>query len=235
MPPWKNLPAMPPNPEPVSLLYTMKNIAIFGAGGLGREIAVLIRQLNEVQPIWNLLGFYDDIPFTGLRNGLPYLGDLNDLNALNMAIYLVIGIGNCKAKKKVRENIQNPLVHFPVLIHPSVHIQPYQNIEIGDGSVICQNCVLTTDIQIGSHVLVSPACNIAHDATLANFCSLMYAVNIAGNVGLAECVYLGTNATILQGLVVGAKTIVGAGAVVIRSLPENCTAAGVPASIIKTA
>ena len=42
----------------------MKDIAIFGAGGFGREVACLIRIINESasEPKWNLIGFFDDNP-----------------------------------------------------------------------------------------------------------------------------------------------------------------------------
>lgn len=212
----------------------MKDIAIFGAGGLGREIALLIRQINEVKPTWNLRGFFDEKPFEGLRNGLPHLGGFQELNNTVSEIHLIIGIGNCQAKKRVSELISNSLIQFPVLLHPSVELQTFQNIEIGEGSVICQNCVLTTDIKIGKHTLVSPACNIAHDAELAGFCSLMYAVNIAGNVKLENAAFLGTNATVLQGLTIAENAIIGAGAVVTNSIPANSTAVGIPARVIKT-
>ena len=40
----------------------MKDIAIYGAGGFGREVACMIKHINESadEPIWNLVGFFDD-------------------------------------------------------------------------------------------------------------------------------------------------------------------------------
>ena len=38
----------------------MKEIAIYGAGGFGREVACLINRINEVEPAWNLVGFFDE-------------------------------------------------------------------------------------------------------------------------------------------------------------------------------
>ena len=45
--------------------------------------------------------------------------------------------------------------------------------------------------------------------------------------------YVGTGAKIINQLSIGENTIVGAGAVVVKSLPANCTAVGVPANVIK--
>lgn len=212
----------------------MKDIAIFGAGGLGREIALLIQQINEVTPTWNLKGFYDEQHFTKPIDGFPYLGSLKELNANVSELHLVIGIGNCKFKRQVFERIENANIKFPVLMHPSVQLRGFQFCQVGEGSVIMQNVIMTTNVTLGRHVLVSPASTLAHDVEIADFCSLMYAVNLAGNVKLEKGVYIGTNATVIQLLEVGENSIVGAGAVVTRSLPANCTAAGLPARIIKT-
>ena len=51
------------------------------------------------------------------------------------------------------------------------------------------------------------------------------------NVG--ECVYVGTGAKIINQIEIGQNTIIGAGVVVARSLPADCTAVGVPAKVIK--
>ena len=40
---------------------TMKDIAIYGAGGFGKEVACLIKRINEQEPTWNLIGFFDPI------------------------------------------------------------------------------------------------------------------------------------------------------------------------------
>ena len=48
----------------------MKDIAIYGAGGFGREVACMIKHINESadEPIWNLVGFFDDGKEKGSRN-----------------------------------------------------------------------------------------------------------------------------------------------------------------------
>lgn len=35
----------------------MKDIAIFGVGGFGREVLTLIQDINKVEPTWNVIGF----------------------------------------------------------------------------------------------------------------------------------------------------------------------------------
>ena len=40
----------------------MKNIVIVGAGGVGREVSLIIQQINMLEPTWNLIGYIDDNP-----------------------------------------------------------------------------------------------------------------------------------------------------------------------------
>jgi len=212
----------------------LKNIVIFGASGLGREVLMLIQQINQVIPTWNVLGFYDDNTETpAMVNNYPYLGTLADLQRTKSSLNLVVAIGNPAIKAKIVQKLEQQDIQFPALIHPDVPNETYQFNKIGEGCIITQGCILTTNITIGKHVLLNLACTIGHDVKIGNCSSLMPHVNVAGNSTLGSQVYVGTNATIIQFLQVGNKTIIGAGAVVHRDLPANVTAVGVPAKIIK--
>jgi serine acetyltransferase len=61
----------------------------------------------------------------------------------------------------------------------------------------------------------------------------MPGVNISGEVIINENVYVGTGAKIINQLEIGSNSIIGAGAVVSKSIPDNCTAVGIPAKPIK--
>ena len=44
----------------LTLEPSLKQIAIFGAGGFGMEVAMLVEHINEAKPTWDLIGFFDD-------------------------------------------------------------------------------------------------------------------------------------------------------------------------------
>ncbi|MCC9166065.1 acetyltransferase [Pontibacter harenae] len=216
----------------------MKDIAIVGAGGLGREMLVMLHQLNEAQPAqWNILGFYDDdtsLAGTAI-NCFPYLGTITALASTDYELQVVIAIGNPQIKRAIVTQLElNVKISFPTLVHPQVQVKPYQHIQLGTGVVLAQGTILTTNISIGKHVFVNLNCTIGHDAILKDFVSVMPGVNISGAVVLETGVYVGTNAAILQGINVGANTQIGAGAVVTKPMPAGCTAVGVPAKVVKT-
>ncbi|SHJ11326.1 sugar O-acyltransferase, sialic acid O-acetyltransferase NeuD family [Hymenobacter daecheongensis DSM 21074] len=212
----------------------LQPLVIVGAGGLGREVRVLVQQLNDHQPTWNLLGCYDDQrPAPDAPPSLLYLGTVADLNATTERLYVVVAVGSSRARAAVVGRLTSPHLAFPTLIHPTVAHAPYQHLHFGAGCIIAQGCILTTDIRLGRHVLLNLGCTIGHDAVLEDFCSLMPHANVGGEAHLEPAVYLGTNATVINRVRVGAGAIVGAGAVAVRDLPAGCTAVGVPARAIK--
>ena len=210
-----------------------RRLAIFGAGGLGREVLVLLRQLNAVAPVWDLVGFYDDQPpVTDLIHGLRYLGTAAELNATPEPLAVAVAVGSSASRAAVVARLTSPQLHFPVLVHPGVSTESFQHLQIGPGCIITQGCILTSDIRLGRHVLLNLGCTVGHDAVLDDFCSLMPHANVGGAAYLETGVYLGTNATVLQQVRIGARTVLGAGAVAIRHLPPDCTAVGVPARVV---
>ena len=209
-------------------------LVIFGAGGLGREVLLLIQQLNATHPFWEVRGFYDDVaPPTPTVAGLPYLGSSADLNATPEPLAVAVAVGSSASRAAVVSRLTSAALSFPTLVHPQVTLSAQQRITLGAGCIVQQGCILTCDISFGRFVLLNLGCTVGHDAVLADFCSLMPHANVSGAAQLGSGCYLGTNATVIQGVRVGEGSVVGAGAVVVRDLPAHVTAVGVPARVIK--
>jgi len=119
------------------------------------------------------------------------------------------------------------------LIHPSVLIGDKRFVEIGEGCVICAACIITTNTVIKNFVTLNLQCTVGHDTTINDYAAFMPTFNISGEVDIAEGVYCGTGVKIINQISIGEYAIIGAGAVVAKSIPANCTAVGVPAKPIK--
>lgn len=211
----------------------MDKIAIIGAGGFGREVKMLIDQINEKDKKYTFIGYFDDgFEIDTIINGYPVLGGIKAVNEIKEKIGIVAAIGLPSLKKNLLTQIVNPLIYYPTLIHPNVLIGS-DEVNIGEGTIICAGNILTVNINIGKHVILNLACTVGHDTNIGNYSSFMPAVNISGEVNILEGVYVGTGAKIINQLEIGANTIVGAGAVVSKSLPAHCTAVGIPAKPIK--
>lgn len=212
----------------------MKDIAIFGVGGFGREVLALIKDINKVKPTWNIVGFFDDGYEKGVMvNGYSNLGKTEELNNWKTPISLAVSIGSPGIKKKILDKITNPLVDYPTLIHPSVWVGDKEFVEIGRGCIICAGVMITTNVEIKDFVILNLQCTVGHDTVINSNAAFMPSVNISGEVNIGEGVYVGTGAKIINQIEIGEYTIVGAGAVVAKNLPAHCTAVGIPAKPIK--
>ena len=120
---------------------------------------------------------------------------------------------------------------FATLIDPDAILSG--RVKVGEGSIICAHTIITVDVTIGEHTILNLDCTVGHDAVLHDFVTLYPSVNVSGITELGECVEMGTGSQIIQGKKIGEDTIIGAGSVVDKDIPANCTAVGVPAVPIK--
>lgn len=210
----------------------MKRLVIVGAGGVGREVSLIVREINNFRETWDVLGFIDDdvSKWGNVIDNHRVIGGVDYLKTLDEATYVVIAIGNYKVKKKIVESLSGRYP-FATIIHPRVLTHDFMT--VGDGTIIYEGAILTIDIRIGSHVIISPKCGIGHDSIIKDYVTLLWNVNISGNDVIEEGVMMGTGSTIIQNLKIGREAMVGAGAVVVNHIPAGATVVGVPAKIIR--
>lgn len=206
----------------------MKKLIIIGAGGLGREVAQYVKDINLIKPEYEFLGFIDDDP---LQKGKIYnsdrvLGDMSTLKEMQN-IYVFCAIANPGIKKKICCEMQEYKSKFTNIIHPSAYISP--SVKLGKNVLISPNCVLTTNITIEDFVIINPQCGIGHDTCIGEYTTLYWNVNTGGFVKIGKNVQLGTQTFIRQGLSVGDDVISGAGAVIVKDVENGKTVKGVPA------
>jgi UDP-2-acetamido-3-amino-2,3-dideoxy-glucuronate N-acetyltransferase len=116
-------------------------------------------------------------------------------------------------------------------------------VEIQKGATIGKNCKISSHTFICEGVHIEDNCFIGHNVTFIND-KYPRATNPDGDMQTEEdwvCIptyirkgaSIGSSATLLCGITIGENAIVGAGSVVTRDVPPNCTVAGVPAKVIK--
>lgn len=212
----------------------MKNIAIYGAGGFGREVACIIRMINEKEKQWNLIGFYDDGKPKGSRNEYgDIIGGIEDLNSIQKPLSVVIAIGNPSTAKKVVSKIVNNMVNFPNLISPDTIFFDYNNIQLGMGNIITVGCSFSCNIRIGSFNIFNSFVAVGHDTTIGNFNSIMTAVKIAGECIIGDDNFFGTSSVVLQQIKIGNGTTIGANSTIMRNAKDGNTYIGTPAIKVK--
>ncbi|MFR3818380.1 MAG: acetyltransferase [Fusobacterium varium] len=207
----------------------MKDIVIIGAGGLGRETAWLIEEINEINPEWNLLGFIEDSTDNiGKKiNGYKILGTTEYLNNLSEDIYTIVAIGDGKVREKMVNKLKNR--KYATLIHPDVRIS--KNSNLGVGTIVCSGALISVNTEIGQHCVINFNSIIAHDSKLKDFVTINVNVNISGNVKIDKYSTIGSGASIYQRKEIGENCMIGIGSAVIKKVKSNKTALGVPAEI----
>jgi sugar O-acyltransferase (sialic acid O-acetyltransferase NeuD family) len=103
----------------------------------------------------------------------------------------------------------------------------------GIGTIICPGTILTTNVQLGDHVIVNLNCTIGHDVRIGSFTTLSPGVNVSGNVTIGELCYIGTNAVIKEKITICDKVTIGAGGVVVKDITEPGVYVGNPVKRIK--
>jgi sugar O-acyltransferase (sialic acid O-acetyltransferase NeuD family) len=211
----------------------VRDLVILGTGGFAREVHQLAEDVNADRPTWNVLGFLDDeVSRAGEAvHGLPVLGARDWLNDTSVSV--AVGVGVPATRWRIVDDLQRsyPSIEFPTLVHPLAWIG--NRIELGPGTIVCTGVRLTTDLVIRDHVQLNLDVTVGHDSVVHPFATVAPGVNISGRATIGEGCDLGTGVAIIQGISIGAWTIVGAGAVVVRDIPANVTAVGAPAKPIK--
>ncbi|MGV8093736.1 MAG: NeuD/PglB/VioB family sugar acetyltransferase [Mangrovibacterium sp.] len=212
----------------------MKDVAIYGAGGLGREIACLLKLINKKNPQWDLIGFFDDGKKIGEKNEYgDVIGSINELNNWGKQINVIFAIGSPKIVLKLAYSISNPFVEFPNIIAPDAVFLDENNISMGKGNVICTGCLISCNVKIGDFNLFNGSVSIGHDSIIGNYNSIMPAVRISGEVKIGDENFLGVSSVILQQIHIKNRTTVGANSVVVRNTKDDLTYVGNPAIIMK--
>lgn len=208
----------------------MKDIAIYGAGGLGREVAAAVRQINEVKPTWKLVGFFDDgLPLGKTVDDLTVLGGINELNEYPASLSVLVAMASPALREKVVQQIENKLISFPSLVHPAANLGDVARNKWGKGCLFTAGVILTTGITLGDFVIVNLSTTIGHDATIGDFTSIMPGCCISGEVKMGGRVSMGARSCILPRLIIPDESVIGAGAVVTKSFSEKVKLVGVPA------
>ena len=212
----------------------MEDLIIIGASGFGREVAWVAERINKQAEEWNILGFLDDnLELKGKKiGGYPVLGGIDTVSKYPNA-YFICAIGSASVREKIIHKIEDvlPKAKYAILIDPTVQMS--DRVKIGEGTVICAGNIITVDVEIGKHVIINLDCTVGHDALIYDFVTFYPSVNLSGITQVEQAVELGTGAHIIQGIHIGDRAIIGAGSVVIKDIPSNCTAVGSPCKPIK--
>lgn len=211
-----------------------KQIAIYGFGGFGREVASIIKQINEKQHIWDIIGYFDDGVKVGTKNNYgEVLGNLESLNAWHKPIAVVFAIASPVIVRRLVSKISNPNVSFPNIIAPTVFYFDKESFSAGKGNVIGHHVRISCNVKMNDFNIINGMVSFGHDVQLGNFNMMQPETRLSGETSIGDGNFFGVRSLVLQGLKIGNDTRIGVGSVVMRHTKDGKTYFGNPAKIMR--
>lgn len=217
----------------------MKQIAIYGASGFGREVLPLVRQqVAKSGAAPAQIVFIDDNAYATMANGHPVMTYAQWLEQPAVSRQVVVAIANSQVREKLASRCAADGIEF--LAVKADNVVSLDEVQIGAGAILCPFVTLTSNIIIGKQFHANIYSYVAHDCVIGDFVTFAPGVQCNGNVVIEDHAYIGTGAILRQGksgapLVIGRGAVVGMGAVVTKSVAPNTTVIGNPARLMQPA
>ncbi len=121
-------------------------------------------------------------------------------------------------------------------IEPPFYCDYGTNISVGDKVYFNFNCVVldVMKVTIGNNVLIGPSVQIYTAMHPMNWEERASGLEFAKAITIGSDVWIGGGAIICPGVTIGNRSVIGAGSVVTKDIPDNVFAAGNPCKVIKT-
>jgi len=207
---------------------------IYGIGGFAREILPLLRDEVKNKQGVKIYFVVDEQYITNKKtlNEIEIISFSQFKELKDIQKYLTVGFSNTKRRIEVFEYCQKN--NIKLLNIKASNVVVMDNVQIGEGAILCPFVTLTSDIIIGKNFQANLYSYVAHDCVIGDYVTFAPAVKCNGNVHIGDNVYIGTGAIIHPGkaekpLKIGKNAVIAAGSVITKSVPDGMTVFGNPA------
>lgn len=214
------------------------DLVIFGAGGLGRETAGWLRDVERAGVELRLRGFVvEDEMWHGRRvDGLPVLSGVAALVREGYTGAAAIAVGDPQLARTIAGQIRDAglALEWPPLVHPSAVVDR-ERVSLGPGCLVAPGAILATGVCLGECVFVNTGACLAHDVTVGAHARVHPRALLCGGVRVGEAALVGAASAVMQFRTIGEGAQVAMGAIVGVDVPPGAVAAGNPARLIRRA
>jgi sugar O-acyltransferase (sialic acid O-acetyltransferase NeuD family) len=214
----------------------MRDIVLYGSGGMALEVVQLLEDINEAEPTWNILGYIDD--FRGgqgadnpVVSGYKILGTREAVRHFDSSVYWVVAVSSPAAKKEIVDSLAPYHLRYATLIHPTAKIS--KNVTVGEGTMISYGCIVSVNAALGAHIYLNMRTVIGHDTVIRDFSTCLIDCVVAGNVLISEGVLLGSNCVIKEKKTIGKNAKISMGAAVFFDVEDNVAVMNRPPKSMK--
>ncbi len=204
-------------------------VIVIGAGGQARVVSSILARSDRFE----VVGFLDYVSTTaGEQIGeKTVLGDhslLPDLLAQGVK-HAIVAVGDNAIRTKHFNTLTQMGFELINVIHPTALIE--DGATLGCGNVVAAGAIICCYTQIGDNCIINTGAIVEHETRVGSNVHIAPGVNIAGRVKIGSNTFVGIGVTVKEYLTLGENATVGAGAVVLKDIPANVIAYGVPAEI----
>ena len=143
---------------------------------------------------------------------------------------VMVALGDSKKRFDMVQKLPKETKYFS-WIHPTALVM--KKIEIGEGSFIGANSILTTNIKVGKHTILNRSNHIGHDCVIGDYFTTAPGAKISGNCKIYDCVYVGTNSSVKEKISIHSLVTIGLNSGVVKDINETGVYVGTPAKKIK--
>jgi acetyltransferase EpsM len=209
---------------------SLRPLVIVGGGEHARVVADVAHATGS----WTVIGYTHDADDPA--GGWPAIPDLGTDVELAASLestpeddrpWLVLGFGGPAAARRRAVSAFGNAARWAAIVHPAAWVSP--GARVGEGAVVMAGAMVNTGAEIGAHAILNTGVVVEHDVVIGSQAHLAPSVVVGGGTHIGEDAMIGLGAAIRDHLTVGSCVVVGMGAVVVASVPDDTLVLGVPA------
>jgi len=202
-------------------------VVIIGSGGHAKVVIELIRAEGRYQ-VKGCTGLGEsgfvlgDVPILGTDSVLPAM-------LANGAKKAFVAIGDNHLRLRLLAQVLEMGFELINAVSPNAVVSP--SATLGRGIAIMAGAIINASAEIGDGAIINTNAGVDHDCRIGRGAHIGPGSTLAGNVEIGCESFLGVRTCVIPGVRIGSRAIIGAGSVVVRDIPDDVTAMGVPARI----
>lgn len=196
-------------------------LAIYCAGGLGREVIEFARSINR----WENIIFVDDV------TNEKVISDANvfrfsEVEQFRGNLEFVIANGEPAVREVLYHKIKDAGYLFTSLISGGCNM--LSNVQIGEGCII-YDCYLSVNVKVGDNVFIGGQVIVGHDVAIGSHTLVSGKAFLGGYVFIGMRCYIAPGTMIKDRIHVGENSILSLGSVILRHVRSQSIMIGNPA------
>jgi UDP-N-acetylbacillosamine N-acetyltransferase len=209
-----------------------KQLIIWGSGGHALVVADVVRLTQE----YDIVGIIDDLSTDRHGTtvaGAVVLGGREQLESLKRGgvTHVIVAVGDCTARVRLGEFALERGFDLGTAIHPRAIVA--SDAVIGAGTVVAAGAIVNPGVTIGRSCIINVGASVDHECRIGDGAHIGPGVYLGGQTTVGQRTWLGIGATVIDRIQIGEGSIVGAGSVIIRDIPNGVVVYGSPGRVAR--